>query len=194
MLLDGRFGRLLHTGDMRYSAALGAVLAPVLQRGPPVTRLFLDTTFAAPFWSTLPSAADATASVLALIAAAPTSSRVLLDCEMLGHEALLHAVHARLGLRVFVDEARLLKLSALPELHAALTAHEAEARVYVAREGSALFARLKAAQPVLVIKPSTQWFGQRGHAKLDATPRQDASGAWVRAVALSPLRLCSPPV
>lgn len=179
VLVEGRFGRMLHTGDMRYSTALGTVLAPVLQRGAALSRLFLDCTFAAPFWRVLPTREVSCDAVVALIAAAPASARVLLDCELLGHEALIHALHMRLRVRVYVDDARRLKLAALPELHDVLTSCEEEARVFVAREGSTLFARLRT-RDALVIKPSTQWFGQRGHATLDATPRQDAAGTWVR--------------
>jgi DNA cross-link repair 1B protein len=167
-LLDGFFGRVLHTGDFRFAPPMCKFYELQAERGP-VDVLYMDTTFAAPFWSALPSQAVATEQIVALVDRylgankADRSRLVMVEAELLGLERLLVVLAKRYRVRVCVTEQKYAALACIAGFGGFVSRHFTldESSTFLRCVPHKHLASLDAAARgnALLIKPSTQWFG-----------------------------------
>eukprot|EP00761_Pharyngomonas_kirbyi_P014757 gb/GECH01014787.1/.p1 GENE.gb/GECH01014787.1/~~gb/GECH01014787.1/.p1 ORF type:complete len:722 (+),score=156.25 gb/GECH01014787.1/:1-2166(+) len=128
-LLDGYFGRILVTGDFRYTEHL----LPSIPRHPPVDVLYLDDTFLDPR-ADLPPRDQAGHQILDLIDRYPPHTQVLIGMDHLGKEELLVSIALRFRTLIVVTEERLRDIrviQSLTDLPDLFTHHPADGRVHV---------------------------------------------------------------
>jgi hypothetical protein len=223
ILFESYFGRYLHTGDFRFNSALVPLYAPIVRN--PVDRVFLDATFAAPFWY-LPKRNEAIEQIIALMEQQPSNCEFFFECTMLGCEEIYKRLYQRFKKKIHLDPEKYDEFLCEPDLENILTAIGSETSVHMCRSGtfvlvseevesitrfnyernelrkltkeereeedSSVAARklemaslIKKCQsekrPYLLIKPSTQWFGQQqmdSSTSLNPRPVKDCYGIW----------------
>lgn len=201
-IFEGYFGKYIYVGDMRLEMsgdAGEAILFEVEMEVPSLIpwselqgadRLFMDTTFASVEWERLPGRMEALETVLNLIESKSENRQILLECDMLGTEQVLHAVHEHFGSLIYADPALYRKLEGVPGNAKFLTTNRAETRFMVVPAGSLSQKNLDRKRSAVdidrhvsgldafALKPSTQWFGSVARTKsVDFTPKLH-DGVW----------------
>jgi DNA cross-link repair 1B protein len=104
-LFDGAFGRVLHTGDFRYSDEVEAVVRPLAGT---IDMLFMDCTYCHPDF-TFPSQADVTAQILKTVQSMWRGGKgmdIFIGADSLGKEELHSAIAQACSTKIFVDAKR----------------------------------------------------------------------------------------
>eukprot|EP01130_Rhizamoeba_saxonica_P006450 TRINITY_DN2567_c0_g1_i1.p1 TRINITY_DN2567_c0_g1~~TRINITY_DN2567_c0_g1_i1.p1 ORF type:complete len:251 (-),score=37.71 TRINITY_DN2567_c0_g1_i1:791-1543(-) len=120
ILLEGYFGKYLHTGDFRYNNDMNNY-ADILNAGGPIDRTYIDTTFASEFWENIPTKQNSTSEILRLIETRSSKAYVYIECDMLGTEDILLAIYERFGELIYVWEEKFYKLRKIPEIKDIIT-------------------------------------------------------------------------
>lgn len=110
-LFEGYFGRILYTGDFRYSQSLNCEESFARVCSSAVDKLYLDNTFCSPRCD-FPSREKAMAEMLRIISDHP-DHRVMIGLRKLGKENLLVAIAKYFRTQIFVTEERLRRLELL---------------------------------------------------------------------------------
>lgn len=201
-IFEGYFGKYIYVGDMRLemSGEAGESILFEVEMNVPsaipwselegADRLFMDTTFASAEWERLPGRMEALEAVLDLIDSKSEKRQILLECDMLGTEQVLHAVHEHFGSLIYADPALFRKLEGVPGNEKFLTTNRSETRFMVVPAGSLSqknLDRKRSASDIdrhvfgldaFALKPSTQWFGSVARTKtVDFTPKLH-DGVW----------------
>lgn len=135
ILFEGSFGKYLHTGDFRFHPEMEAY-ANYITQGEKVSCLFLDTTFASPFWEEIPTKSEAIEQILTIIDNAHPQGDVFLECDMLGTEDILVAIHNKYNTKIHVEQEKHLKFSCMPTLQQMFTTSSQATRFHVCRAGT----------------------------------------------------------
>lgn len=96
----------MHSGDFRYDPEMESPDFLSNFRGKTIDRMFVDTTFADPFWEEIPTKvvfqlfklirqAEAVEQVVDLITTYPRDTQVFIECDMLGTEEILAGIYLR---------------------------------------------------------------------------------------------------
>lgn len=201
-IFEGYFGKYVYVGDMRLEMggeSGESILFEVEMDVPSMIpwrelegadRLFMDTTFASAEWERLPGRMHALESVLELIESKSENRQVLLECDMLGTEQVLHAVNEHFASLIYADPILFRKLEGVPGNSKFLTTNHAETRFMVVPAGALSqknLDRKRSAKDVdrhlgaldaFALKPSTQWFGSVARTRtVDFTPKLH-DGVW----------------
>jgi L-ascorbate metabolism protein UlaG (beta-lactamase superfamily) len=104
-LFDGAFGRVLHTGDFRFSDEVEAVVSSLAGT---VDMLFMDCTYCHPDF-TFPSQAEVTSQILETVHSTQNGGKsvdIFIGADSLGKEELHFAIAQACRTKIFVDKKR----------------------------------------------------------------------------------------
>lgn len=201
-IFEGYFGKYIYVGDMRLEMSgesgeslLFQVEMNVRSLVPwreleGADRLFMDTTFASLEWEQFPGRLDVLESILDLIESKSEKRQILLECDMLGTEQVLHAVHEHFNTLIYADPALYRKLEGVESNLKFLTTNRSETRFMVVPAGSLSQKNLDrkknaldvdrhlAALDAFALKPSTQWFGSVARTKAVNFSPKLHDGVW----------------
>eukprot|EP00884_Botryococcus_braunii_P014923 jgi/Botrbrau1/23431/Bobra.0051s0072.1 len=105
-LIDGSFGRILHTGDFRWELnAQPRLLSHPALSSPPVDLLLIDNTYCHPRYQH-PARVDACKEIIKVVSSYPGHA-VVMGIDSLGKEELLAAVAGALGAPICIPPERL---------------------------------------------------------------------------------------
>ncbi|KAH3764066.1 kinase domain protein [Pelomyxa schiedti] len=186
LFLEGApFGRVLHTGDFRLASGMCSELVSRV----PFTTIFLDTTFCIQSWEavTIPPKQMAITQIIALLEK-ETYANAYLECDILGIEELLFALHDQFHCKIHVSAKKYDQFAALSshtpdqsgdaeqsdteqsdtlDLCAILTKNETETWIHICKKGE-VDERISLedqnavstapGKGPLFVKASTQWF------------------------------------
>lgn len=127
-LFEGYFGRILYTGDFRYSHSLNCEASFTRVCSSTVDKLFLDNTFCSPRCN-FPSREKAMGEMLSIISE-HADHRIMIGLRKLGKESLLVAIAKYFRTRIFVTEERFHRFELL-QLPDVFTTVESETRINV---------------------------------------------------------------
>lgn len=127
-LFEGYFGRILYTGDFRYSSCLNYEMSFSLVYESVIDELHLDNTFCSSKCC-FPSREKSMDEILGIITNHP-DHRVMIALRKLGKESLLVTIAKCLQLRIYVSERRYHMLEIL-EMPNVFTTTESDARIHV---------------------------------------------------------------
>lgn len=131
-LFEGYFGRILYTGDFRYSQSLNCEESFSRVCSSAVDKLYLDNTFCSPRCD-FPSREKAMVEILRIISEHP-NHRVMIGLRKLGKEGLLVAIAKHFRMQICVTKERLHRLELL-QVPNVFTTVESETRIRVVDQG-----------------------------------------------------------
>lgn len=153
-LFEGYFGRILYTGDFRYSQTLNCEESFSRVCSSAVDKLYLDNTFCSPRCD-FPSREKAMVEMLRIISEHP-DHRVMIGLRKLGKEGLLVAIAKHFRMQICVTKERLHRLELL-QVPNVFTTVESETRIRVVDQGQISETNMNAwnkEMPTLAIIPT----------------------------------------
>eukprot|EP01117_Protostelium_nocturnum_P008489 TRINITY_DN3039_c0_g1_i1.p1 TRINITY_DN3039_c0_g1~~TRINITY_DN3039_c0_g1_i1.p1 ORF type:complete len:485 (-),score=133.69 TRINITY_DN3039_c0_g1_i1:1123-2577(-) len=173
ILLEGEFGRILHSGDLRYIPYDFNHIIPHLRD---IKLLYLDTTFLDPKWDSFPTQKESIEQVINLIRDQwnDKKAQVYIEGEMIGTESLLERISIEFKTKIHVRPSFYRKLSIIygSRANKLFTTEESESQFHACKAQSFLLLARNQRQALkngvidhlhpLLIKASTQWFGMDG--------------------------------